>query len=744
MMPLPTAKPLNIPQSLAQALDFHHQGRLAEADRLYAGILAARPDNFDALHMSGLIRLATGNLPEALRLVAGALKARPSSPQVLLNYGLVLNALNRHEEALASFDRALKYKGKYAEAFNNRGAALAALGRDEQAVESYERAIKLKPDYAEAFSNLGNALKILVRYDEALDCFDRALVLKPNYAKAHNNRGTVLAALKRQSDALACYERALALDPRSFEALNNRGSVFRALGRHAEALASLDTAITINPNFAQAWYNRGAVLSDLNRPADAVASYEAAARISPKFAEAKFAACIGELPVLYHDETEIAARRAAYEAHLRALDAQVTPDNAAEFLKGIGGNQPFYLAYQGHNDRDLQKLYGALVCRVIGACYPLAAPVAPPAPGEPIRVGIVSGYFYDHSNWKIPIKGWLSELDRGRFRLFGYHTGIKRDLETDVAAGLCERFVHGPMSIARWRETIEADQPHILIYPEVGMDETSVQLAAQRIAKVQCNSWGHPDTSGFPTLDYYLSSDLMEPRQAQSHYSEKLVRLANLSIHYEPPLTIPVPLTRAELGLRDGATVYWCGQSLYKYLPQYDWVFPRIAREVSDCQFAFIAHQGASLVSDQFRARLDRAFSAAGLDAAHHCVVMPRLDRNRFAAAIGQCDVVLDSIGWSGCNSTLESLVHDLPVVTMPGEFMRGRHSAAILQMMDVTETTAATIEDYVALAARLAREPDWRKSLKARIAANKARLYRDRAPVTNLENFIEQAVRGV
>ena len=147
-----------------------------------------------------------------------------------------------------------------------------------------------------------------------------------------------------------------------------------------------------------------------------------------------------------------------------------------------------------------------------------------------MRVGIVSGFFRQHSNWKLPIKGWLSQLDRQRFRAFGYHTGNQEDGETKVAASFCDRFVQSPLPLDRWRQEILADAPHVLIYPEVGMHPISAQLAAQRLAPVQCNSWGHPDTSGYPTLDYYLSSELMEPSDGQSHYTERLVRLPNLSI----------------------------------------------------------------------------------------------------------------------------------------------------------------------------------------------------------------------
>jgi predicted O-linked N-acetylglucosamine transferase (SPINDLY family) len=394
------------------------------------------------------------------------------------------------------------------------------------------------------------------------------------------------------------------------------------------------------------------------------------------------------------------------------------------------------------DDRALQARYGALVCRLMAERYPTPALPEPPRADEPVRLGIVSGFFRQHSNWKIPIKGWMTELDRHRFRLFGYHTG-ERDALTGEARALCERFVEGPLSVDGWRTAIATDRPHVLIYPEVGMNPMAARLAAQRLAPVQCNSWGHPDTSGFPTLDHYLSSELMEPPDGDAHYVERLVRLPNLSIHYEPLDVPPVAVSRAELGLRPDATVFWCGQSLYKYLPQYDAMFARIAREVPGCQFAFIRYRRGDDANALFRQRLDRAFAAVGLRAEDHCVVLPRLDQQRFIAATGQADIFLDSLGWSGCNSMLESLAHDLPVVTMGGDLMRGRHGVAILTMMGVTETIAASIDDYVAIASRLGRDAAWRSAVKARIAANKHRVYRDRACIVALEDFLDRVARG-
>jgi predicted O-linked N-acetylglucosamine transferase (SPINDLY family) len=739
----PKLKPLDVPRTFERALAFHHQGRFTEADALYTAILAARPDHFDTLQMLGLIKLRRDEPAAALKLMAQAMRARPNSPQVLLNYGLVLNALDRHEEALESFERALKYKRKYAEALNNRGSVLTTLGRHDEAIDSFRQALAAKPNYPEAHYNLGNALRRLDRHDDALASFDRALAQRPDYAKAHCNRGTICDRLERHTEALECYDRALAIQPEFPEALLNRANALRQLTRYDEALQCVDRLLAFKPDHAEAHYSRGMLLAAFNRCMEAAASYDRAVALKPDYSEARWASCVAVLPILYSQEAEIEAQRAEYERRLRALAADVDSGRApGDLSRGIGNAQPFFLAYQGRNDRDLQHLYGTLASRMLAGRHTPAELSPPPHPGEPIRVGIVSGFFFQHSVWKVAIRGWVTQLDPERFRLFGYHTGSKQDAETALARERCHRFVQGPRSVEGWRRAILADRPHVLLHPEIGMNQEAAELAALRLAPVQCSSIGHPQTSGFPTIDYFLSGELIEPPGAEQHYCERLIRLPNVAFHYEP-LDLPaVQVTRAELGLRPTAMVYWCAQSLFKYLPQHDSVFPRIAYEVEDCQFVFVRHSSRP-VMETLQKRLDRAFAAHGLNAGDHCVFLPPMQMAKFSAASAQCDVMLDSLEWSGGNTTLEALAQGLPVVTFEGALMRGRVSAGILRMMGMPETIATTMDGYVALAVRMAKDPAWRDDIKQRVVRDKDRVCRDRSCIVALERFLDHAVRG-
>jgi predicted O-linked N-acetylglucosamine transferase (SPINDLY family) len=731
-------------QTLATAMAQHRAGRLAEAERLYRLVCAADPSNARAFHLLGVVAQQLKR-PDAAALLGRAIALDPNSAEAHNDRGVILGANGSLAEALSCFERAVALNPTYGEARNNFGRGLRSLGRFDEALVQFEWVLKTVPDSPLAHFNLASVLQPAGRAADAETHLRRAISLRPDFVDAHLHLTLLLQEANRLPEALAHAERAVALRPDSAGVRNNLGNILRALGRRDEAIAQYEAALRIDPNLFMAHYNCGVALRGDSRIAEARAHFARAFALRPGFLEAGLALCMAELPALYQTESEIAERRDAYRRRLASLDADVEsagPAAAAALSEAVGSHQPFYLPYQGHNDRELQSLYGSLVCKIMAARYATPVMAKPPAPGEPIRLGIVSGFFRQHSNWKIPIRGWLAGLNRDRFHVSGYYTGDERDAETDAAAALCERFVHGPLPLDTWRRTILDDAPHVLLYPEIGMDKLSAQLAAQRLASVQCASWGHPVTSGFPSIDYFLSSDLMEPAGAAAHYSEQLIRLPNLSVYCEPPQPALVAIDRAELGLRATAVVYWCCQSLPKYLPQFDEVFARIAAGVPDCQFTFIEFAGGRGITEMFRARLDRAFKALGLDAADHCVFLPRLAPDRFVAAIGRCDVVLDSIGWSGCNSILESLVHDLPIVTLAGEMMRGRHSAAILEMMEIGETTARTVDEYVSIAAALGRSRARRAELSARIADGKHRLYRDRQCIEALEAFLDQAVR--
>jgi protein O-GlcNAc transferase len=729
-------------QAFAAAMGHHRAGRLLDAERLYRLACDTDPKNARAYHLLGVVAHQL-NRPDAAAHVGRAVALDPDFAEAHNDRGVILAGNGLFAEALPCFERAVALNPRYNEARNNFGQGLRSLGRFDEALTQFELVLRSAPDSALAHFNLASVFERLGRNPDAEKHYRSAISLRPDFVDAYIHLASLLQNTDRLPEAFAHAERAVALRPDSAGARNNFGNILRAMGRRDDAIAQYETALRIDPNSFMAHYNCGVALRGETRIAEARAHFARAFALKPDFLEAGLALCMAELPALYEDESEVAERRDAYASRLARLSADVNSFSApAALVEAIGSHQPFYLPYQGCNDRELQILYGSLVCKIMAARYTPSVLPNPPGPHEPIRLGIVSGFFRQHSNWKIPIKGWLRTLDRKRFHVTGYYTSAERDGETDAAAALCERFVQGPLPLDAWRRTILDDAPHVLIFPEIGMDKVSAQLAAQRLAAVQCASWGQPVTSGFPTIDYFISSDLMEPAGAADHYSEQLIRLPNLSIYCEPADIPSIAIDRAQLGLRDNGVVYWCCQSLPKYLPQFDEVFARIATEVPDCQFTFIEFGGGRGVTEMFRGRLERAFKAVGLNAGDHVVFLPRLAPDRFVAAIGQCDVVLDSIGWSGCNSILESLVHNIPIVTFTGEMMRGRHTSAILDMMDVRETMARTIDEYVSIASFLGLNRTKRTELSGQIARQKHRIYRDRHCIADLEAFLERAVR--
>ena len=258
-------------QTFQQAVSFHEQGHLWEAEQLYEIVLKTEDRHFDAVYRLGLIRVQQNKFSHAAHLFRRAIKIDKNSADAHFHLGVALTGLGQVERAVQHYEKALALKPTFPEAHNNLGYALQLLGRHKQAAARYEKALAIVPAYAEARCNLGNALQILGRSEDAIAQYEKALALKPNYAEAHNNLGNVLEELDRHEEAVAHYEKVLALTPNSADAHHSLGKGLGRVGRFDEAIAHFDKALAIEPNHVEARDALANLLHTLGRSEEAVA-----------------------------------------------------------------------------------------------------------------------------------------------------------------------------------------------------------------------------------------------------------------------------------------------------------------------------------------------------------------------------------------------------------------------------------------------------------------------------------------
>ena len=641
-------------------------------------------------------------------------------------------------------------------------------GRLAEAQALYEEALRLEPESAAMLNNLGTTLLLRGELAEARTVLERAVRLRPDYALAHNNLGSVWLKLGRFAEARACFTQALANQPCFTQAHYNRATAHHREGRLGEAETDLRQALLLNPDYAPAHYQLGVVLKDALRLDAAGACLEQALRLEPGFVDALCAlasvlALAGNtsaarvamdralairpgggalavrsaliLPVIYESQEELERERTRLDQTLARLATEALAiDDPAESV----GATPFYLAYQGKNDRDLLARLAALYRRA----SPELDYVAPhchsvfgrPEVSRPIRVGFLSTFFYRHTIGKLNL-GMIRNLSREHFavtllRFPGPDDDLARALMQSA-----DRVVTLPRNLDRARRQIAGLELDVLAYADIGMDPLTYFLAFARLAPVQCALWGHPVTTGIPTIDYFLSSTFLEPDDAAAHYTEELVRFDRINTYYyEPKIEGPL-MDRATLGLDPGANLYVCTQSLFKVHPEFDSVLGQILR--GDPRGRIVLIEGPSarwrpLLAARFR----RCFPAE----ADRVVFLPRLAPDGFLQLQAHADLLLDTPHFGGGSTSFEAFAFGTPIVTGSGRFLRDRITSACYRQMGLADCIAETAEDYVRIALELGTDPALRDQVRAGILARKHRLFEDIEAVRQLEQFFRRA----
>jgi CRISPR-associated protein Csy1 len=310
----------------------------------------------------------------------------------------------------------------------------------------------------------------------------------------------------------------------------------------------------------------------------------------------------------------------------------------------------------------------------------------------------------------------------------------------DAVASRIEKQVAGVAHCPRWLPSqieaeVRAQELDVLVYPELGMDATTFALAALRLAPLQCAGWGHPVTTGHPTIDVFFTSAAMEPADGEAHYGERLVRLPGIGTSYAMP-EAPPPATRAELGLPEDGALLLCPQSLFKIHPDDDVLFARVLAAAPAARLVLFEGRHPAVTAKSL-ARLDRTLAAAGVDRGGRVLVRAPLRHDEYLRLNQACDAMLDTTRWSGGNTSLDAIAVGLPMVTLPGRFMRARQSAGMLGLMGIGELVARDADDYLRIAARLAQDRPWRDACSARLAAERGRIFDDRAPVAALADAL-------
>jgi protein O-GlcNAc transferase len=725
------------------ALALKELGRPDEAVASLKRAIALRPD-LAAAHVSlSAVFIDMKRFDSALECAERALAVGGNSMSAQLNRAAALRGLGRLEESLEGYDRAIAMAAESASAWMLRGHVLMDLARAEQALASYQQALALAPDSAEAPSSCGWALLQLNRPREALACYEHALRQGASSAAVHANRAAVYLALHRPEPALACCEQALQLRPDLFEAHFNRGAALHALHRHAAAREALEQALSLRPRSAAAHCELGNVCREMDERRAAHESYRRTLEIEPDNPSARLGLLLVTIPVIPGSREEVDRSRLELAAELSRFDAWVLARQSLDEPVVVGMAQPFYLAYQERANRDLLTRWGTLVTGLMERwAQRVLAPAARPAVTSDfrVRVGIVTSHAYRHSVFRALLQGWLEHLDRDRIHVTVFHLGVSQDVATAAARRQAEWVDCSSSSLPERIGEIRSRNIEVLIYPEVGMDGGTFQLASLRIAPHQIVAWGHPETTGLPTMDYFLSAAAFEPAAAEHNYSEKLVALPGVGCYYEP-FGISGTGDRDELAIAPNVPVLLSAGTPYKYAAERDAVLVEIARELGECRIVLFEASQQTL-SARVLARLQARFRDAGLDPARYLLMLPWLSVDRFFGLMRHADVYLDTLGFSGFNTVMQAVECELPIVAFEGRFMRGRFASGVLRSLGLDELVAGNEAEYVRQAVALARDGELRERVRARLRSQRQQLYRNRAAIDAMTEFINALPR--
>ncbi len=606
----------------------------------------------------------------------------PSSPPAI-DVAIEHHKQGRLLDAERVYRALLDAEPLHQDALHLLGVAALQNGRRAESLELIRRAIDVDGCQPAFYNSLGAVHQALGDLPAAVTAYQRSIALDMDNADAHRNLGLVLRATGRLAEAVAAMRRAVMLAPKNPVMLNSLGVSLRSVGEIAESIDCYRRALAIREEYWDAHSNLGNVLKEQCCTDEAIAHYRRAIELAPE----NPTPWSNMLCALHYRDGITAGELAA---------------SHAEFDRAVG--EPLRASWRPH-DND-------------------------PDPDRPLRIGFLSPDLHRHPVGYFLV-GVIERLDPAEADTFCYSTSPSPDdLTARLRAKSTWRDVR-PLTDEEIAERIRADGIDILFDLAGHTGNNRILVMARKPAPIQITWAGYVGTTGLAAIDYLLADRHEVPPALEQHYRERVLRMPDAYVCYEPPAGGPA--VGPPPALARGHVTFGSFSNPGKLGPQVAGPWARILDRVPGSRL-LLKYKG--LDDPAHAGRLAAAFADQGIDP-RRLDIEGDCPQAELLGHYGRVDIALDPFPYGGGVTTLEAVWMGVPVVTLPGETFASRHALTHLSTIGLTDTIARDLDDYVDIAVRLAADltslAELRAGLRDRMAAS---------PICEAERFTTEFMR--
>ncbi len=445
---------------------------------------------------------------------------------------------------------------------------------------------------------------------------------------------------------------------------------------------------------------------------------------------AKFSNCninfinLNTFPRVYKNTRDIKYFRNKFEKLIDKINFSIKKNEISREEKQniIKSKTNFNLAYQQKNDKFLNKKYFNLLNNFFSKNYPQNKKYVSN------KILFVSGFFYKHTVSKLFFNFVKEFSNIKKLNINLLYISEKEDNWTQEYKELDVNF-YKILNTTKIYNFLKNENFGSIFFLDHAMNNISQFIINTKLAKNYFIFWGHPITTGSINMDYFISSSLMD-KGNDDHYSEKLILLNGIGFNYK----VDENLKKIENCEIKKNSIY-IPQGIFKFLPKYDYLYGEILAQNENLTISFIKDKDP-YYTNKFKNRLKKVKSIKkNFD---RLIFIEGMSQSAYYKELNKYKLILDTIGWSGGNTTMEALYLNKPIITLRGNNLRANHTAAILGQLDLDILIAKDYKEYLYLVKKIMIDKDFYELITNKISKNKLSIFNNNISLyEGVKNFL-------